>query len=216
VTAKLSALPPTYYYTAGVAITAGFLTCHGAARGLDTIAYKKGHEAAQVEVQQQARLLSERMAALEAEVDARVAQGIAQVQRELQDVFEERVRRMSAERLNRELVPDRSQVDVRLGQSGIDACDAQGMICVSMARDPILDINHKFFGYTTPSCSAIVIRESRCSRHHQTDYALKGVVLRRSPKADPGVEDVSIYDLFCLSNAKGKQGIYQFANCVKP
>jgi hypothetical protein len=35
-TATLSALPAAYYYTAGVAITAGFLTCHGAARGLDT------------------------------------------------------------------------------------------------------------------------------------------------------------------------------------
>jgi len=194
-TATLSALPAAYYYTAGVAITAGFLTCHGAARGLDTIAYKKGYEAAQVQVQQQARLLSQRMTALDAEVEARVAQGIAQAQREQPELF---------------------PVDVRLDQSGTDACDARGMICVSMARRRVVDINHKFFGYTTPTCSATVIRQSSCLQGWKTNYALKGVVLRRSPEAAVGVEDLSIFDHICLSNEKEKLGIFHFANCVRP
>lgn len=206
-----TALPAAYYYTAGVAITAEFLTCDGAARGLDTIAYKKGHEAAQVEVRQQARLLSQRMAAVDAEVEARVAQGIAEAQRELRDAFEERLRSMSAKLLQQ---PELFRVDVRLNQSGTDACDSQGMICVSMTRKPIHDQNDKFFGNSTPTCSARVIRASRCSP--ETDYAMKGVVLRRSPEADAGVADLSGLDHFCLASEKGKQGIFQFANCVKP
>jgi hypothetical protein len=201
---KLTALPAAYYYTAGVAITAGFLTCHGAARGLDTIAYKKGHEAAQVAA------LSEREAAIDAEVKARVAQEIAQARRELQDTFEERV----MDRY-RELAPALSPVDVRLNQSGTDACKAEKMICVSMSRTRIHERrSNKFFGFSTPPCSARVIREPICPP--ETDYAMKGVVLERSPEADPGVSDFSGNDYFCLTKEKGKQGIFQSANCVKP
>jgi hypothetical protein len=239
-TAKLSALPPAYYYTAGVAITAGFLTCHGVARGFDTIAYKKGHQAAQVaalserqavidaevkarvaqEIAQARReledTLSRRQAALDTEVKARVAQEIAQAQRQLHDTFEERLKARS-----RALVPNFFPVDVRLNQSGTDACHAQGMVCVWMSPAlRIQDVNGKFFGSSIPPCSATVVRESAipfssCSRNFQTNYALKDVEVRRSPRADAGVQDLS-RDHFCLSDEKGKQGIYQFANCVKP
>jgi hypothetical protein len=58
-----------------------------------------------------------------------------------------------------------------------------------MTRTPLGDENHKFFGYTTPTCSARVIREPGCLRPFQVDYAVKGVVLRRSPDADPEAKD---------------------------
>jgi hypothetical protein len=162
---RIAALPAAYYYTAGVAITAGFLTC--------------------------------------------------------QAVPVVRDRGMSAERFYRELAPNLFPVDVRLDQSGTTACDAQGMVCVSMSLARIKDVNQKFFGSSIPPCSAKVVRESAvvsfsCSRDFQTDYALQGVVLRRSPKADAGVQDLSRASHFCLGTEKGKQGIYQFANCVKP
>jgi hypothetical protein len=156
--------------------------------------------------------LSRRQAILDPGVEARVAQGIAQARRELQDAFEERL----MDRY-RQLAPDLFPVDVRLGQSGTDACNVQGMVCVSMSlARRIRDVNRKFFGSSIPQCSAKVIRESSCSRDYQTDYALKGVVLRRSPEADAGVLDLSTADYFCLSSERGKQGIYQFANCLKP
>jgi hypothetical protein len=86
-----------------------------------------------------------------------------------------------------------------------------------MLRHPLLDVNRKFFGYSTPPCTATVIREARCLEPFQTDYAVKGVILRRSPEADEGAQDPSPgTDFFCLSAEQGKQGIFQFANCVKP
>jgi len=165
-----------------------------------------------VEVRQQVSLLSQRLAAVDAEVEARVAQGIAEAKRQLRDTDEERLRDFY-----RQLAPDLFPVDVHLDQSGTDACDAQEMICVSMSRRRLfLSRNHKFYGYMTPSCSARVIREPTCVESSQTDYALKGIVEPRSPEADADVPDLSWQDYVCLQTGKGPQGIYQFANCVKP
>jgi hypothetical protein len=118
---QFAAVPSAYYYSAGAALTAGFIVCNVVPKGWS--------------------------------VDPK---------------------------------PNLFQVDVHLDQSGNDACDSQGMICVSMLRHPLSDVNHKFFGYSTPPCTATVIRESRCLEPFQTDYAVKGVILRRSPEADEG------------------------------
>ncbi len=116
--------------------------------------------------------------------------------------------------------PDTYPVTISAGQSGSDACDAQGMICVSVSRTGIRDKNDRFFGYSTPTCAAQVMRasnrESWCPRDFGSNFVMRGVVLRRSPQADEGVEDFSGQDLFCLGDEPGKQGIYEFANCVKP
>jgi hypothetical protein len=113
--------------------------------------------------------------------------------------------------------PNLIEVDVHLDQSGNDACDSKGMICVSMSRAPLYDVNRKFFGYSTPTCTATVIREPSCLQPFQTNYAVKGVILRRSPEADEGAQDPSPgTDFFCLEVEQGKEGIFQFANCVKP
>jgi hypothetical protein len=158
---KISALPSAYYYTTGVVVTAGFITCHVLSGSGDS--------------------------------------------------------NMSPERFYREWAPKLIPVDVRLDQSGTDACDARGMVCVSMARRRVHEsTSQKFFGYTTPPCSARVIREPTCLQTSQTDYALKGIVLRRSPEADAEVPDISGHDYSCLSSAVEKQGIFQFANCVEP
>lgn len=114
------------------------------------------------------------------------------------------------------LAPDLFPVAIGVDQSGNDACDSQGMICVSVSRTRILDVKRKFFGYSTPTCSAKVIRDASCRQDFKTDYSMKGIVLRRSPEADEGVLDLSGSDHFCLGSDQGKQGIYKFANCVKP
>jgi hypothetical protein len=114
------------------------------------------------------------------------------------------------------LVPDLFPVPIIVGQSGDIACHTQGMACVSVSLSPILDSNGKFFGNSTPPCSALVRRISSCRRDYGTDFALKGVFIRRSPDADTGALDLSSFDHFCLVNEKGKLGIYEFANCVKP
>lgn len=152
---RVSALPTAYYYTAGAAATAGFITCHA--------------------------------------LPADRAQPAGTI-----------------------LAPDLFPVAIGLDQTGNDACDSQGMICVSVSRSSIFDVEDNFFGYSTPSCTARVTREISCQRDHETDFALKGVVLRRSPDADEGVRDLSRTDFFCLSSDQGRQGTYQFANCVKP
>lgn len=152
---RVAALPNYYYYTAGAAAVAGFITCH----------------------------------ALPAD---------------------------RARPAGRILAPDLFPVAIRVGQTGNDACDSQGMICVSASRSSIIDVDDRFFGYSTPPCTARVTRERSCRQDHDTDFALKGVVLRRSPDADEGVQDLSRTDLFCLGNDRGRQGIYEFANCVKP
>jgi len=146
-------LPTAYYYTAGAAAAAGFITCHALPGGVTPA-------------------------------------GI--------------------------LAPDLFPVAVTADQSGNDACDSRGMICVSMSRSSVFDVNKNFFGYSTPTCSAKVTRVPSCQRDFKTDFALKGVVLRRSPKAAKGVREFSGLDYFCLSSDKGKQGLYEFANCVKP
>jgi hypothetical protein len=118
---------------------------------------------------------------------------------------------------DRLLAPDLFPVQVKVDQSGTGACDAEGMICVSMSRSDIFDVDDKFFGYSTPTCSARVVKGlSNCQRDFATDYALQGVVVRRSPDAEEGVQDLSGTDFFCLGKGKGKDGIYEFANCVKP
>ncbi len=114
------------------------------------------------------------------------------------------------------LAPELFPVAIDVDQSGNDACDAQGMICVSVSRSGVSDVNDKFFGYSTPPCSAKVIRRASCQRDFKTDFALTGVVVRRSPKADEGVKDLSRLNHFCLGSDQGKQGKYKFANCVKP
>lgn len=152
---RISALPTTYYYTAGAAAAAGLMTCH----------------------------------ALPGDTTGR-AEFIP--------------------------APDLFPIAIGVGQTGTSACDSQDMICVSVSRSSIVDVEDKFFGYSTPPCSARVTRESSCRSDHNTDFALKGVVLRRSPDADEGVQDLSGFSHFCLGDDRGKQGIYQFANCVKP
>ena len=152
---RVSALPTAYYYTAGAAATAGFITCHA--------------------------------------LPADRAQPVGTI-----------------------LAPDLFPVAIGLDQTGNDACDSQGMICVSVSRSSIFDVEDNFFGYSTPSCTARVTREISCQRDHDTDFALRGVVLRRSPDADEGVRDLSRTDFFCLSSDQGRQGTYEFANCVKP
>lgn len=147
---RVSAVPTTYYYTAGAAATAGIITCHALPGGGDIMA------------------------------------------------------------------PDLFPVAISAGQTGNEACDSQGMICVSVSRSRIIDVEDRFFGYSTPPCTARVTRQSSCRSDYNTDFALKGVVLRRSPDADEGVQDASGSDHFCLGNDRGRQGIYEFANCVKP
>jgi len=114
------------------------------------------------------------------------------------------------------LAPKLFPVPIEFSQSGSDARESREMICISASRARLYDKNYKFFGYSTPSCSAKVIRNSSCQNDFKTDYALKGVVVRRSPEADEGVLDVSGGDYFCMSQDQGKQGRYEFANCVKP
>ena len=114
------------------------------------------------------------------------------------------------------LAPKLFPVPIEFSQSGSDACESRDMICVSVFRARIYDKNYKFFGYSTPSCSAKVTRNSSCKNDFKTDYALKGVIVRRSPKADEGVLDVSGGHYFCMSEDQGKQGRCEFANCVKP
>lgn len=112
--------------------------------------------------------------------------------------------------------PDLFPVPIRVGQTGTAACEAEGMICVSVSRTSILDVEQKFFGYSTPPCSARVTREFSCRADFNTDFAMTGVVLRRSPDADEGVQDLSGFSHFCLGYDQGRQGIYPSANCVKP
>ena len=115
------------------------------------------------------------------------------------------------------LNPDTHPIPIKVGQSGSQACADEDMICVSVRRAPIVDINGKFFGYSTPTCNSPVQGESSsCDRDYGTTYAMTGVVVVQSPDADEGVEDHSGATHFCLSDKKGKKGIYEFANCVKP
>jgi hypothetical protein len=128
---------------------------------------------------------------------------------------------LRAENLNlraqMESMPKIEQVDIGSYSTGSRACDAQGLICVSVARSHIQDHRGRFFGYSTPTCAAKVIRRASCQDDHGTDYAMSGVVVQRSPNAHPDA-DVSRghLDYFCLSSEKGKRGIYEFANCVHP
>lgn len=118
------------------------------------------------------------------------------------------------------LKPDLFQAPITVNQSGSEVCDAGGMICVSVARATVVDENEKFFGYSTPTCSARVRnvgQSSNCYRKFATEYAMTGVVIRPSLDADEGVMNLSGDDQFCISDpSSGKQGIYEFANCVKP
>ena len=184
---KLSALPAAYYYTVGAAVTAGFIVCHALPGGGDRV-----------------RLETAKFERASLEVQA--------LQRQLQEK-DQKIDELKALRIP---TPSLFPVDVHVNQSGTDACDSQGMICVSMSRFAVADKNDKFFGYTTPTCSAKLIRDSFCRQDHETDYALKGIVVRRSPEADEGVLDLSGTNTVCMRGEKGKQGIYQFANCVKP
>jgi hypothetical protein len=184
-TTKLTAFPAVSYYTAGVAVTAvtaGFITCHVLSESVEKpfIEFIKNIRAE---------------AAAEGRTAAEVINRIIR--------HDEEGKARSAKLLQQ---PEYFPIDVRFNQSGTDACDAQGMICVSMARRRIIDINHKFFGHSTPTCSAKVIREPTCSRNFQTDYALKGIVLRRSPEADAGAQDLSGADFSCLGAQEEKQG----------
>ena len=147
---KISTLPATYYYTAGMAAVAGFATCQTLSGGGDTT-----------------------------------------------------------------LTPRLYPVPIKVNQSGSDACESQGMICVSVSRARITDENRKFFGHSTPPCSAKVIQRSSCLRTFNTNFAMTGVVLRKSPEADADVQEIS-GNFFCMSKDKGRQGIYESANCVKP
>ena len=113
------------------------------------------------------------------------------------------------------LAPEIFPVPIALSQTGNDACDSRGMICVSVSRARIYDKNRKFFGYSTPPCSAKVVQRPSCERDHNTKYALTGVVVRKSPEADKGVLNISGNN-FCLSIGQGPQGRYEFANCVEP
>ncbi len=114
------------------------------------------------------------------------------------------------------LTPKLFPVAIVEDQSGNDACDAQGKICVSVSRARIFDENYKFFGFSTPPCSAKVIRKPSCQQKFNTSYSLTGIVVRRSPEADEGVLDVSGRTDTCLSIGQGPQGRYEFANCVEP
>jgi hypothetical protein len=114
------------------------------------------------------------------------------------------------------MVPDLFQVPIGVGQSGDIACNVEGMMCVSVSLSEIIDVNGKFFGHSTPPCSATVKRISSCRRDYGTDFGIKGVFLRRSPDADKDAQDLSRFDNFCMSGERGKQGFYEFANCVKP
>jgi hypothetical protein len=189
---KIATLPAASYYSAGAAVAAGFITCHA-------LFGSGGIERPFIEV-------IEKIKAEAATEHITVTEVIDRIIRHYDEGKDRQAKRL--------LMPDLFPVAVHLDQSGNDACDSQGMICVSMSRAPIHDMNLKFFGYTTPTCSARVIRESACSRAFKVDYALKGVVLRRSP--EEGVQDLSRRDFFCMEDEARKQGIYQFANCVKP
>jgi hypothetical protein len=191
---KIVSLPAAYYYTAGVAITAGFITCH-------TGFWGRGLEGPFIE-------FIEKMKAEAATGHIPVTEVINRIIRH----DEEGKARQATGLQQPELFP----VPVHLNQSGNDTCDSQGKICVSMSRSRIYDENLKFFGYSTPPCTAKVIRQSSCVQIFQTDYAIKGIVVRRSPEADEGVLDASGADSFCMRDQQGKQGIYHFANCVNP
>jgi len=116
------------------------------------------------------------------------------------------------------LAPDLVQVPVSMNQSGTDACDSRGPICVSMRRTRITDTEERFFGYSTPTCESTVVSGSdkNCKRDFNTDYALDGVKLRLSPDADENVADLSGFQYFCLISERGREGVYEFANCVAP
>lgn len=114
------------------------------------------------------------------------------------------------------LAPELVQVPVSVNQSGTDACDSRGLICVSMTRSGIADKEDRFFGYSTPTCEAkVVFGLANCKADFGTDYALQGVVIRRSPNADEDVRDIT-GDFFCLGSERGRVGVYEFANCVAP
>jgi len=114
------------------------------------------------------------------------------------------------------LAPELVQVPVSVNQSGTDACDSRGLICVSMRRTRITDTERRFFGYSTPTCEAKVVSGlGNCKADFGTDYALQGVVIRRSPNADEDVRNIT-GDFFCLGSGRGREGVYEFANCVPP
>jgi hypothetical protein len=106
--------------------------------------------------------------------------------------------------------------DIVENQSGEEACDAIGMICVSVSRARVTDRKGSFFGYSTPTCSAAIRRKKSCQEHFGTEFAMSGVIVRRSPDADPDVEQITDTSSFCLFTEEGKQGIYRSANCVAP
>jgi len=114
------------------------------------------------------------------------------------------------------LAPELVQVPVSVNQSGTDACDSRGLICVSMRRTRITDTERRFFGYSTPTCEAKVVSGlGNCKADFGTDHALQGVVIRRSPNADEDVRNIT-GDFFCLGSGRGREGVYEFANCVPP
>lgn len=114
------------------------------------------------------------------------------------------------------LNPDLYQVSINVDETASQACDTEGMICVSVTRAIVYDKNDKFYGYSTPTCSAKVAKSSSCKQDFDMDHAVTGVVVRRSPDADEDVENLSTLDQFCLSGDEGERGFYEYANCVKP
>lgn len=122
---------------------------------------------------------------------------------------------------NRELrealaqVPKTTQVPVGLNQNGTDACNEHGLICVSLARAEVADVDRIFYGYSTPTCVSKVVRQPDCQDRFDTDYAMSNVVIRRSPSSTSDA-DLSGESSFCLDGIDGKQGIYLSANCVDP
>ncbi|MFH1390950.1 MAG: hypothetical protein ABIH20_01425 [Candidatus Diapherotrites archaeon] len=99
------------------------------------------------------------------------------------------------------------------GLTGSEVCYERDMSCISLSTTQVVDQESLFYGFITPNCEAQVVRESRCVTSHNTEFALKGVDYVKSPNAESS--EYFNVDYLCLRNEKGKQGIYEFAYCVK-
>ena len=98
-------------------------------------------------------------------------------------------------------------------KTGSEVCYEANLSCLGMSSTKIYDGNHKFFGFTTPTCDSQVIKEPTCNKYFDTDYAMDRAVYVRSPNAES--TQALGADFFCLFSKQGKSGKFQYAYCVK-
>lgn len=109
-------------------------------------------------------------------------------------------------------IPVIEQVTVRANQNGHDACKAVGLICVSVSQTEVL-VKEKFYGHSTPTCSARIAKRSGCLEDYNTPYAYTNVHIVKSPNADPSIKE-TLTNFFCIKSSD--DGSYNYANCTNP